>query len=243
MVSGRPCEPARIPVAVTSLSTSRPGVDPARAAREPDQDQSPARLDEVQREGGQGGGVGGIDDGIPGQGGQAGARPRAGETEGPGELQAGPGVAQQVDLGPVGPREGGGEQPDRPGPEDQDPVTAARRGRPDGAQRVAARLRNRPGDVIDTRQAGRATRWRARASRSASATGRPPRTPISRRAVADVVAPGLAAAAVPAADHGVGGDAPARASPRACRRPRRSRFRTTRGPAAAGGSGRGPWRR
>ena len=147
-------------------------------------------------------------------------------------------LAHQVHLDAFGPGELRGQQADGPGAENQQPIARRQAGGPYRPQRVAARLDHRAGGVVDASGSANSAGAGRRVC-SASAPANPPRMPISNAVCADVVPPGPAALAVPAADHRVAGDPaaePARVDAGADRRTRR---RTTRDPAASG-TPRGP---
>ena len=114
------------------------------------------------------------------------------------------------------------EQADRAGPSTSSRSPGARRGGPDRPQRVAARLDQRAQRVVDGVRQREQSRDRHRqplGQRARPAVADADLVPVG----AQVLAPGAAPVAVPAAEHGVAGDPPP--DPARGRRPRPRRHR------------------
>ena len=134
---------------VMSLSTAVRVSTRLGFAGQPDVDHPAARLDQVQRQGGQAGPVGGVHDGIPAQGGQRGRGPHPAEPELAGEPQRVAGRAEQVHLGPPGRRELRHQQADGAGAEHQQLAAGRHGGSAHGAHGVPARLDQRAAPGVD----------------------------------------------------------------------------------------------
>ena len=130
MVPASPCDAARMPTAVTSLSAIvRVSMRLGRAG-DPQIHHALAGLDEIERECGQFGGVRGVDDRVPRQRGQLGPLPDPGEAKRARELEARRRSAHEMHLHAVGARELGGEQSHRAGAEHQHAITGVTARRP-----------------------------------------------------------------------------------------------------------------
>ena len=208
MVPARPPRArSRMPTAVTSLSAMRAGVDEAGLAGEADEDDPPARLDQVDGERGQRGGVGRVDDRVEGQVRQrrrpsrrrrspasaansSGSRPaRAGAPRRPAR------AANWAASRPIVP----GPRTSSRSPGGSAAARTARSALPPGSTSAPERRVDRVGQA----RAGRVT---GTGSCSASAPGQPPRMPISYRSAQTCCRPRRQRRAAPAAEHGVAGD-------------------------------------
>ena len=209
MVPASPGEALRTPTAVTSLSTSVRVSTGSGVPGEADVDHPLARLDQVEGQRRQAGRVGGVDDRVERQRREAVRGPDAVRSRACGRSPSDRRrQAQRWTSAPWARREQRDEQADRARPEHQQPVPRRQRRRPDGPQRVAARLDQGPGRRVDRVRQRVQRRGRhqpaARPGRRATRRGCRSRSGPRTRA-----APAQAAAAPAAAEHGVAGDPPA----------------------------------
>ena len=122
MVSSRPGDAERIPIAVTSFSARRPGVNHARTAGKTDIDDASGRLDKIERQRRQARVVGSVNHRIEGQVRERVLGPGVFEPEGAGERQRFVRATHHMHLRASGAGEHRSEQSDGPRSEHQGSV-------------------------------------------------------------------------------------------------------------------------